>query len=160
MVPGDKAGLPAVDRAEKSTGTEIAVLPPEVVRLHRLHDLLEEGAFLGMAIFTGKDSADQAIPGLIHDEGFARQRAGLHLAQHFEAALTGGKTVPIENFAPIPRDPGDARAMELGEQRPERRRTLAHQRCRGLCLDPMEFVIDGDQGGADGVRLVAIRCPD
>ena len=75
MLAGDKSGATSIDLAEKGTGTEIAVLDPEVVGMHRLQDLRQEGAFLGMAIFTGKDIADQAVPGLIYDEGFPGQGA-------------------------------------------------------------------------------------
>ena len=95
-----------------------------------------------MAIFTGKDIAHQAVRGLIDDQGFPRQGAALHLAQHFEASLTRFNTIAIKNFHPIPRQPGGARTVELGDQRRQLRRTIAHQLRRGVGLDPIEFVID------------------
>ncbi len=57
MLAGDETGAPAVDLAQKGTGTEVPVLDPEVVRVHGLQHQPQQGAFLGMAIFTGKDIA-------------------------------------------------------------------------------------------------------
>ena len=110
-----------------------------------------------MAIFTGKDIAHQAVRRLIDDQGFPRQGAGLHLAQHFEASLTRFNTVAIKNFHPIPRQPGGALPVKLGDQRRQHRRTIAHQLRRGVRLDPIEFVIDRDEGGAHLVFVVPIR---
>ena len=68
----------------------------------------QQGAFLGMAIFTGKDIAHQPVRRLRDDQGFPRQGAALHLAQGFEAPFTRFNTVAINNFHAIPRQPGGA----------------------------------------------------
>jgi hypothetical protein len=101
MLAGDETGTSAVDLAQKGTGTKVPVLNPEVVHLHGLKHLPEHRALLRMAVFTGKDIAYEASRGLIHDEGFARQGTGLHLAQRFEASLTRFNTVAINNFRSI-----------------------------------------------------------
>jgi hypothetical protein len=157
MLAGDEPGVPVVDRAQEGTGTAIAVLYPEVMRLHGLQHLPEHRALLRMAVFTGKDIAHEASCGLIDDEGCARQGAGLHLAQHFEASLTRFKAIAIQHFHPIPRQPGSTRPIELLDQRRQHRRTITYQLRRGVRLDPVEFVRDRDERGPDRVFVVPIR---
>jgi tetratricopeptide (TPR) repeat protein len=80
MLAGDEAGVLVVDPAQKGTGTAVAVLYPEVMRWHGLQHLPEQRALWRLAVFTGKDLAHEARRGLVHDEGLARQGAGLPLA--------------------------------------------------------------------------------
>src|SRR6267143_5118507 len=75
-------------------------------------------AFLGMAIFTQKNIAHQALSRLIDDQGFPWQGATLHLSQGFEAPLTRFNTVAINNFHPIPWQPGGACTVKLLNERP------------------------------------------
>jgi hypothetical protein len=126
MLAGDETGPAAVELAQKDTGTEVAVLNPEVVRLHGLKHLPEHGAFLGMAIFTGKDIAHQAVRGLIDHQGFPRQGASLSLAQGFEAPVTRLNTIAINNFHAVPRQPGSTRTIKLRDQWCQLRSTIAH----------------------------------
>ena len=100
MLTRNEPGASASMRTEKGTGTKVAVLNPEVVRLHRLQDLAEQRAFLRMAIFTGKDITDHAVGGLIDDEGFPGQRASLHLAQHFKAVAHWLRYSSHRKFSP------------------------------------------------------------
>ena len=147
MLAGDETGAPSVDLTQKGTGTEIPVLNPEVIRLHGRQHRSKQRALLGMAIFTGKDIAHQAVRRLIDHQGFPRQGAALHLAQGFEAPFTRLNTVAINNFHAIPRQPGDTRTVKLLNQRRQHRGTIAHQLRRGMGLDPIEFVIERDEGG-------------
>jgi hypothetical protein len=103
MLAGDEPGPPFVDLAQKGTGTEVPVLHPEITRMHGLQHQPQHGAFLGMAILTGKDIAHQAVGGLIDNQGLPRQGAALHLAQGFEAPVTRLKTIAINNFHAVPR---------------------------------------------------------
>src|SRR6266851_2520637 len=157
--PGDaETGGPSVDLAQKSTGTAVPVLHPEVVRVHGFKHQPQHGAFLGMAIFTGKDLTHQAVSRLIDDQRFPRQGTGLHRTQRLEPPFTRFKTVPVNNFHAIPRQPGGALAVKLLEKWRQYRRTLTHQCCRGVGLDPVEFVVDRDEGGPNLVFVVPIGC--
>src|SRR5262249_5010185 len=156
MLAGDETGPSLVDLAQKGAGTEVAVLNPKIAHAHGLQDQPQHGAFLGMAIFTGKDIAYQTMCGFIDDQGFPRQGAALHLAQGFEPPVTGFNTITINNFHAIPRQPGDTRTIKLLDQRGQLRRTIAHQRRRGVGLDSIEFVIERDEGGPNLVFVVPI----
>jgi hypothetical protein len=157
MLAGDETGAPFVDLAQQGTGTEVPVLPPEIVRVHGLKHQPQHGAFLGMAIFTGKDIAPQAVSGLIDDQGFPGQGAAVHLSQGFEAPVTRLNTIAINNFYAVPRHPGGTRTIQLLDQRRQHRSTLAYQRRRGVRLDPVELVLERDEGGSNLVFVVPIR---
>ena len=118
MLSGEQAGLGAVHGTEQGPGTVVAIVHPAIVRVARLHDLSHEGPRLGMPIFTGKDVTDQALAGLVHDEGCAGQRPSLDRPQHVETSLTRLQTVAIEHCHPLPRYPGGPRAVQLRDQRP------------------------------------------
>src|SRR2546430_13573335 len=60
MLAGDEPGALAVERRQESAGTEVAVLNPEVVRLHGLQHLPQQRALVSMAAFTGKQIAPPA----------------------------------------------------------------------------------------------------
>ena len=101
MFTGDEEGPAVVDVTEKVSGAKIAVFNPQITRLHRLEKRPEQRAFLGMAIFTGKDIGHQTLSGLIDHQGFARQGPPGGLPQLFYAMVTRFETVPIDNFDPI-----------------------------------------------------------
>ena len=61
MRAGAQPGAPAVDRTQKSTGTDVAVLNPAVVRVHGLQHLPQPRALLSLAVFTGNDLTHQAV---------------------------------------------------------------------------------------------------
>jgi len=128
MLAGDEPGASRVDRAQKRTGTAVAVLSPEVICVHGLQHQPEPRARLGMPSFTGQDITHQAVRGLLDHQGLPRQGAGLHLAPYFEASLTRFKTVAIQHFHPIPWQPRGARPVKLGDQRYQGCRTIAHPR--------------------------------
>ena len=106
---------PHRDAAQEGAGTEVPILKPHVPPLHSLQDLPEHRALLRIAIFTGEHITDYTVRGLIDDERFPGQGAGLHLAQHGEAVLTGFNTIPIQNFHPIPWQPWGPFPIQLGE---------------------------------------------
>jgi hypothetical protein len=159
MLAGDETGTPSVDLTQKGTGTEIPVLNPEVIRLHRRKHQPQHRAFLGMAIFTGKDIAYQAVRRLIDHQGCSRQGAALHVSQDFEAPLTRFNTVAINNFHAIPRQPGDTRTVQLLNQRRQHRGTIAHQFCGGMSFEPIELVIDRNERGSYLVLAIPIGRP-
>lgn len=66
----------------------------------------QQGAFLGMALFIGKDIAPQAVCGFIDQHGFPRPGAALHLAPGFEAPFTRCNIGAINHVHAIPRHPG------------------------------------------------------
>ena len=57
MLSRDERGAPAVDFAHSGTGTAIPFLHPEIMHLHGFQHRPEQGALLGMAIFTREDIA-------------------------------------------------------------------------------------------------------
>src|SRR5687768_10593955 len=134
MFAGDEKGPAVVDVTQKVARTKIAVFNPESARLHRLEQGAEQGAFLRMAIFTGKNIGDQALGGLIDHQGFAGQGPPLSLAQLLDAVLTGFEAVAIDNFEPVafkPRSPLTAHVRDNGGKLT---RAIAHQLCRRMRL--------------------------
>ena len=157
MLADDETRATLVDVTQQGTRAEVAIGNPEITGLDRLAQRSKQRALLGMAIFTGKDIAHHAVRGLIDDQGFPRQGAALHLAQGFEAPFTRFQTVAINDFHAIPWQPGRTRTIQLLDQRRQHRSTIAHQLRRGVGLDPIEFVIEGDERGAHLVFVVPIR---
>ena len=98
MFAGDEKGPAVVDVTQKVARTKIAVFDPQITRLHRLEQGAEQGAFLRMAIFTGKNIGDQALGGLIDHQGFAGQGPPLSLAQLLDAVLKA-ELIPV--LAPV-----------------------------------------------------------
>ncbi len=113
-----------------------------------------------MAVFTGKDLAHEARRGFIDHQGFPRQGARVDVPQHFEAPLAGFNTVAIKDFHTIAWQPGRPFPLELSDQGLELPGTIADQRRRGGGLDPIELVVDRDEGGAGRLGMIPIRCAD
>ena len=70
--------------------------------------------------------------------------------------LGGLNTVAIDNLDPHPRQPRHTAAADLRNERPQNRRAVAYQLRRGVGFHAIEFIIDRDHGGPDGVFVVPI----
>lgn len=140
----DKGSPPRVNVAEKLTRTEVAIGNPEVTRLHRLEDAPEERSLLGMAIFTRKDIAHQAHAGLVDYERLARQGTRLNPAPFFQPMLTRFNRVAVDDLHLGARQPGRAFTTHVLDQGRSLACALADQFRRGMGLDLLEFVVDGD----------------
>src|SRR5262249_18896890 len=106
MLAGDESSTPLGDLAQKGTRAEVPVLYPEVARLYGGQHRPEQGALLGMTVFTRKDIRHQPLRGLIDHQGLPRQGAARHLAQDFEAPVTRLNAIAIHNFHAVPGQPG------------------------------------------------------
>src|SRR5918998_305575 len=101
VLPDDKRAASRVAIAEKLARAEVAIGNPEVLRLHRAQDRAQQRALLRVAIFTGKDVADQAPHRFIDHERLTRQSTRGNPAQFFETMLTRFDTVAVDNLHPV-----------------------------------------------------------
>ena len=88
MLPDHEKGPVAIEFSEKLAGTKVAIGNPEIARLGGSQERFEQRTLLGMAIFTRHHVGDQATRRLVHHQGLARQRRGLHL--HAEPRADAG----------------------------------------------------------------------
>lgn len=103
MLACAKRCAPGMESAQKGTRTAVAVLDPAVVHVDGLQHGPAQRARLGLAVFTGKDLAPEAMRGGIDHQGFPRQGARVDVPHHCEAPFAGCKTVASEDFDALAR---------------------------------------------------------
>ena len=127
MLPDYEKGPVAIELSEKLAGTKVAIGNPEIARLGGSQERFEQRTILGMAICTRHHIGDQATRRLIHYQGLAGKSCGLHLPQGPEPTLARLKTVAIDDFDPMPGQPGLAFPTDLLDQGGELRGAVTHQ---------------------------------
>jgi hypothetical protein len=142
----DTGSPPRGNVAEKLTRTAVAIGNPAVTRRHRLEDAPAERALLGMAIFTRQDSAHQAPTGLVDYERRAGQGTRLNPAPFLQPMLPRFHRVAVDALHLGARQPGRACTTHVLDEGRSRAGARADQCRRGLGLDLLECVVDGDHG--------------
>lgn len=149
VMADDEGRLTPGDGGQEGGHAKVPIGDPQVVRLNRLGDLIEQAALLGMTIGAGEHVTEQP-PRIIEDhQRLAGQRRGGTVAQGFEPSLAGGHTVAVQVADAIARQALGAGAAELVDDLRRITGDQTHQSLGGRQLDPLELVIDRHDRGGD-----------
>ena len=139
---------------------EVAVGHPEVALADLGHDLIKQGALLGVAVLA-QDDVGGHLPGrLVDDQGLTRQRRRAVLACLLQAVLRGRQMVAVEDAHPIARDGLGQAPAEVGHDRLQAAGGVADQFGTDGGFDPLQLVVDAGQRDGDVNGLVHVGGAD
>src|ERR1019366_5159472 len=106
---------------------EVSVGQPQVAFLDLGDDLVQQGAFLSVAVLTADDVGDESASGFEYGQGLPRQRGSGGVSGLGQAVLGAGEVVAIEDAHAVARNTLGVETTDLLDERAEPLGGLLHQ---------------------------------